>query len=53
MPGPKIQIHFENYAEIHFEVQKSTLKSRNPLVTKMAESYSFYAKTLFFFFKGY
>ena len=27
MPRPKIQIHFENYAEI----QKSTLKSRNPL----------------------
>ena len=26
-PRPKIKIHFENYAEIHFEIQKSTLKS--------------------------
>jgi len=31
-PGPtqKIQIHLENYVEIHFEIVKSTLKSRDP-----------------------
>ena len=32
VPGPaqKSQIHFENYVEIHFEILKSTLKSRSP-----------------------